>query len=310
MRYSCSHTINSYVFTYNNPEETWSPQAVWDADKPPKRLRFLAGQFEIAPGTGTRHFQGYVVFNNPQGLPGCRRLLKANGAHFEPRQGTHEQALTYVSKEETREPGCHHEAFGDPPEQGARHDLDDLFDTIQSGASERDIVLKHFGSYVKYSTGIRRAVAALAPRRTEYSPPKCYYIWGAAGTGKTRAVYESYDWESIFSVSLATPGAVWFDGYDPRRHKVVIFDDYYHHFRFYYLLQLLDGYPVSAPVKGSFINFCPDRVYITSNISLGEQYPNIPDAKSLWRRFRRVVYVENDRWIFCSLHNPVPTLNQ
>lgn len=299
----------AYVFTFNNPPQDWSPQKVWEKDQqgPSQRIQFLAGQFEIG-NSGTRHFQGYVVFHNPQGLPGCRRLLQCPNGHFEPRQGTHQQALVYVSKEDTREPGAEPFSVGDPPQQGQRSDLIDVQESIASGLSEREVAEQHFSQYVKYHAGIRRYIALTAPRRTSFDPPSCYYIWGPAGTGKTRAVFDLYpgEWDKIYVVPLSQPGSVWFDGYDSRVHETVILDDYYHHFRFYFLLRLLDGYPIYVPVKGGFVPWYPRNIYITANIALDHQYPNIPDALALWRRFRRVLCAHNDRWYICTHHNPVP----
>ncbi len=73
----------------------------------------------------------------------------------------------------------------------------------------------------------------------------------------------------------------------------MIFDDYYHNFRFSFLLQLLDKYPIRVPVKSAFTKFNSGVVIFTSNIPLEEQYPNIPDKESLRRRFTSVVHFDN-----------------
>lgn len=290
---------HSYVFTYNNPEPEWDPEKIWEADlaRPAPKLRYLAGQFEIGD-SGTRHFQGYVVCCNPQGLPGVRRLLQAPTAHYEPRKGTHEQALAYVHKEATRAEGSRSYVFGDPPQQGVRSDLIDLYDSISEGATERDIVEGFFGTYVKYHSGIRRALSVLAPGRSEYSPPEAYYFYGPAGTGKSTAAwhFNAIPWSAIYPVPLSAGSTVWFDGYDPRVHQLMILDDFYSTFKFHFLLKLLDGYPLHLPVKGGFIQASPKYVIITSNVGLDQQYPTIPSRQSLWRRFKRVVCCCRDVW--------------
>ncbi len=238
----------SYVFTHNNPEADWSPEKVWQLDQEANapRIRFLAGQFEVGD-TGTRHFQGYVVFHNPQGLPGCRRLLGGIAPHLEPRKGTHQQAVAYVHKTETREPGAEPFAMGEPPEQGARSDLEDVYESIKEGSSEKELVESHFTSYVKYHAGIRRALAVLSSGlRTEFSPPRSWYLFGASGIGKSRAAWSwlGLEWREIYSVPLSSGSTVWFDGYDPRVHQLILIEDYYHSWKFHFLLKLLDGYPL------------------------------------------------------------------
>lgn len=306
-----SRRFRAYVFTLNNPPEGWDPEEIFAQDKSPTAsgtvadaIRFLAGQYEIGDG-GTRHFQGYICFRNPQGLSGARRLLGDVNPHLEPRKGSHIQALEYCHKVETREPGAGPVLLGDPPAQGERSDLDAISDAIKDGSTEADIAENYFGSYVRYSAGIRRAIALRTPKRS--SGPVAHYYWGGTNTGKSFAAwnFHSDDIENCYAVPLSSGTSIWFDSYQPMKHKVVIFDDYYHSFKFHFLLQLLDGYPIQVPVKGGFIPFRAERVVFTSNIGLHEQYPNIPDQGALWRRFRHVMCVYDDKWVTCSLTNPL-----
>jgi len=76
-------------------------------------MSFLIYQKEAAPTTGTPHFQGYVVFKNPQSLVALRALNGA--AHYEVAQGSAAQNITYCSKEPRLEATV---TFGEPPAQG------------------------------------------------------------------------------------------------------------------------------------------------------------------------------------------------
>lgn len=62
-------------------------------------------------------------------------------------------------------------------------------------------------------------------------------------------------------------------------------------FKLTYLLKLMDRYPMRVPVKGSFVNWVPKKIYITSNYSPKEWFPNAKDehVKALFRRFKKVV---------------------
>jgi len=117
-----------------------------------------------------------------------------------------------------------------------------------------------------------------------------YYFWGAAGSGKTRQVYDQFDdVGELYSAPLSpNGGAVWFDGYVNTYHKAILLDDYYHNYKLTFFLQLLDRYPMKLPVKGGFADIGNVDIYITSNISLENQYPNAPDQQAIRRRFTEV----------------------
>lgn len=59
-------------------------------------MKYAVWQEEIAPQTGTPHLQGYLCLAAATTLKGIKKILP--GAHWEPRRGTHEQAVTYVTK--------------------------------------------------------------------------------------------------------------------------------------------------------------------------------------------------------------------
>ena len=49
--------------------------------------------------------------------------------------------------------------------------------------------------------------------------------WGESGSGKTHEVYEKNKIEEIYKVKYGNSG-VWFDGYQFKKHKVVLFDEF------------------------------------------------------------------------------------
>lgn len=106
--------------------------------------------------------------------------------------------------------------------------------------------------------------------------------WGPTGAGKTRAVYDNLPSpESIY----VHPGGPWFDGYDSQ--PIVLFDDFGgSEFKLTYLLKLLDRYPMRVPVKGGFVSWCPQEIYITSNHAPVSWFPNAKEehVRALMRR--------------------------
>jgi len=52
-----------FVFTYNNPPDEMSSDKLMSLLRKINTIRYLAFQLEIAPDTGTPHYQGYMEFN-------------------------------------------------------------------------------------------------------------------------------------------------------------------------------------------------------------------------------------------------------
>ena len=85
-----------WCFTINNPDFSAHP------DQDPNRwkdVEFCVYQKEKGL-SGTPHLQGYVGFQVRKRFRSVHRMCLT--AHFEPRRGTHAQALAYVTKKETR----------------------------------------------------------------------------------------------------------------------------------------------------------------------------------------------------------------
>lgn len=53
---------------------------------------------EVAPTTGTRHYQGYVVFDRMQRLSAMKKIMPP-GCHLEPAVGTTAENVVYCSKD-------------------------------------------------------------------------------------------------------------------------------------------------------------------------------------------------------------------
>nr|WAE42589.1 MAG: replication associated protein [Cressdnaviricota sp.] len=120
----------NYVFTLNNPLGDLDLSslthvvkgAVWQKEK---------GE------SGTVHYQGYVRFKKQMSLLQLKALQPLLGAHWEPRKGTHSQALEYCIKESTRVSGPWY--FGDIVlSSGKRNDLDSFLDAVKDGMTETD----------------------------------------------------------------------------------------------------------------------------------------------------------------------------
>jgi hypothetical protein len=166
--------------------------------------------------------------------------------------------------------------------------LEELKESILAKRPLKEIALDHFSSFVKYQRGINAARYVLAEKRDWICSVVVY--WGRTGSGKTRSVYDNLSSKEDLYVH---PGGAWFDGYDA--HPIVLFDDYAgSEFKLQYLLKLIDRYPMQVPVKGGFVSFIPQEIYITSNLNPEDWYRNAhPEhVSAMFRRFTNIVHFQ------------------
>lgn len=229
---------------------------------------------EVCPTTGRKHNQSYIEFHGRKRFSQVVNCI-GGSSHIEARKGSANANRDYCSKE-----GSYQE-WGDisKPAQGRRTDLEALQKSLQEGKSILEISESHFGEFLRYGKMIREYYNLHSVPRTWKTI--CWVLYGKTGTGKTKYVYDKFPTNEIYS----HPGGMWFDGYHGQ--EICIFDDFGgSEFKLTYLLKLLDRYPMKVPVKGSFVNWCPKEIYITSNHHPTEWYPNAKEehVKALMRR--------------------------
>lgn len=230
--------------------------------------------------SGTPHLQGYVEFPTRIRLTRARALLP--NAHLENRRGSAIQARDYCMKdgnfEETGE--ISH------PHQGARTDIEELKISLNNKRTLKEISQDHFGQFLRYERSIKSFKFIHSTPRDPNNPPEVYCFWGKTGVGKTRLVWELAETpENVW----VYPGKGWFDGFED--HKIALFDDFRgSSMELHLLLQVLDRYPLKVRIKGSHVNWNPEKIYLTSNLHPQDWYPNV-DSESraaLLRRFNEI----------------------
>lgn len=124
-----SQQSRNWMVTWNNP-----PFQGTDLEIERKLEDFFVGQltsedwsycsWQLERGqSGTLHVQAYVQFAGNKRLASLRALWP--GCHAEVRRGSHEQAVEYTSKEDTRiQGGVHHEHGEARNRPGRRRDLE------------------------------------------------------------------------------------------------------------------------------------------------------------------------------------------
>ena len=117
-----------------------------------------------------------------------------------------------------------------------------------------------------------------------------YYLYGASGAGKTRGIYQKHPAEDICRITdYGGKNGVRFDAYHGQ--PVLVFEEFHSQIPIESMLNYLDIYPLTLPARYSDKTACYTTVYITSNISLEDQYPDIQRYKlETWRAFLRRIH--------------------
>lgn len=230
---------------------------------------------------GTPHLQGYVCLRSRARLNQLRQYI-SDRAHFEIARGTPSQAADYCKKD-----GNYAEFGTIPKQKGTRSDLLAVQERIKQGATRDQIRDEFFNIYAKYPRAIELYIADLQqPREWE---TEVIVFWGKTGKGKTKAVFDFIARDKIY----IHPGDQWFDGYNGQ--PVALFDDFNgSEFKLSYLLKLLDRYPMKVPIKGSYVNWVPKHIFITSNKDPKEWYSGAHEEQrnALFRRIKSIRHFE------------------
>lgn len=293
------NTIKSrcYVFTCNNPSPTdvvtWR-SLVERNDK----VRFVGFGFETGD-SGTTHMQGVLCWTTGQTMVACKKIDAR--AHFEKMRGTFDEAVTYCKKD-----GVYEEYGTQPPGQGKRTDIDDLWADMREDMPMAEVADKHFGQFLRYSRGLADY------RRLKSKPrlrgaPMILWLWGPTGTKKTltmRALVSEH-MDNTYFLNGSVSGTWWY-GYNTQR--IVVMDDLRGNWMPHHqLLRVLDSTPMTVAYKGGTQVLVADIYIITTNRSPNELYENDP-AGALARRVADFAWVyevyktETRVWSWPNVH--------
>lgn len=229
-------------------------------------VRYAVYQEEICPQTLRPHIQGYLECSSSIRGPRLRKyaFYGSERASFRIANGTREQNIEYCTKEESRKPDTAPHFYGRNPQPGRRTDIDDLKRRLDEGQDLRTISEDCFSLYLKYNTGIGKYLQLHQENR---SWKTCVTVFiGPPGCGKSRRV-QSEAPDAYWKLR-----GIWFDGYDPERHRDVVLDDFYGWIPYDLLLRIMDRYPCFVETKGSACSFKARNLYITSNATYENWY--------------------------------------
>lgn len=253
-------------------------------------VRFAIWQLEECPDSGKWHYQGYIELLAPRNFEFLKKHYFHNSTSFRKCDGNQKQNIDYCTKTETRLAGPW--KYGTPAEPGQRKDLQELVEKVKNGSSDVDLLdestLPAFAKYYKFVDRVRSAV--LFEKSKTFRKVETFVLIGPAGTGKTKTVFEREKIDGVYTLSLDTNNAAWFDGYTGQ--KTLLIDEFYGWLKYSDLLRILDGYQYRLNIKGSTSWALWDKVFITSNKSPDLWYPNMGLSDALRRRIFSIEIIE------------------
>ena len=136
--------------------------------------------------------------------------------------------------------------------------------------------------------------------RTE--APKCVWLWGESGAGKSHKLFKEYakvEWMSTGELYLFDPGTKWFDGFNPLRCKTLGINEYRGQVAFGTLMAWADKWPCNVPVRcRQDVPLKFDTLCITSIFHPKDVYKKtLEDEGEPWAQFQRrftIVHVVKD----------------
>ena len=219
-------------------------------------------------------------------------------AHIEPVRGSCRENRDYIRKEgkwadtakaETRVEGTFVE-FGELPTEAQEKapKMAQVLQDVEDGKSTKEIIKENpnFAFKGRDIDSLRETLVS-DQFRYENREVKVHYLYGDSGTGKTRSIYEAHPAADICRITdYGTKGSIRFDAYHGQ--PVLVFEEFHSQIPIAAMLNYLDIYPLMLPARYNDRVACYTTVYITSNVPLDQQYPEIQKCKmETWRAFLR-----------------------
>ena len=262
------------------------------------------GQLEEGSEDGYRHWQ-LLIDGGKSPIRFSTLKNKLPTAHLEPRRGPIQQAIDYVTKEETRvyeEPRLEHGTIRHSDERGRRKDVEVVREAVlEKGLSTDEILLQvpeaaHMTSFVEKLVAARERTQNSAPREIEV-----LWLYGPPGTGKTSLAVD-IGGDDFYRVSdYSHP----FDSYAGE--KTLILDEFDGSMPLSLVLNILDVWPMMLPARYVDRVAAYSKVVLVSNEAPWSFYSwaAASQRQALARRINTIMYVDAS-----GAHNATHKLNK
>lgn len=181
----------------------------------------------------------------------------------------------------------------------------DVRDAVHAGKRMRELV--EDDDLIEPALKYHRAASFLLSLAIRRRPvlPNIVFLYGPPGCGKT---YEVIQKDDVWATPLGK--SFWFDGYCD--HTNCLIDEYSGQFPLRDYLRLTDAYSIKVPIKGDFVWFEPESIWITSNVHPFRWYDwteKHGDRRvqflALYRRFTTIIHWDSSGSRRTELHRPV-----
>lgn len=283
----CSKTTQSRSWMATVSAEKMSRKEIEEALEAYSYL----GQLEEGEEDGYRHWQ-LLIDGGKSPIRFSTLKNKLPTAHLEPRRGPIQQAVEYVTKEETRvseEPRLEHGTIRHSDETGRRKDVEIVREAVLEKGLSTDEILLQVPEAARMTSFVEKLVAARErSRHTKPRQLKVIWLYGPPGTGKTSLAVEMGGKSYYRVTDYQHP----FDSYSGE--EVLILDEFDGEMRLSTLLNVLDIWPTMLPARYADRVAAYNQVVLVSNEAPWSFYSwETPSRRqALARRINTIMYVD------------------
>lgn len=283
-----------YLLTINNPQDKGlTHDALKLTLSTMKSVIYWVMSDEMGGETATYHTHVFFACKAPMRFSTVKNRFP--DAHIDTAYGSSQENHDYVLKEgkhaksekgATKVSGTQEE-WGEMPDDtkaGRSALYAALYEMVSAGLTNFEIIDKN-PDYVPMVDKIDRLRLTIYQEKykEEWRNLEVTYISGPTGLGKTRGIMEGFGYSNVFRVTDYDHP---FDTYGIE--EVIMFEEFSSSIRIQDMLNYLDGYPCKLPARYSDKQACYTKVFITSNLSLSKQYPNVQkENPEVWEAFLR-----------------------
>ncbi len=247
---------------------------------------------------GTYHTHLFFYCENPVSFNKVKKIF--NTAHIDKCFGTSQENIDYIRKEGKYQNSSKKETniietfeeYGNRPLEIIKKNekiCEQVYQMLKEGYSIPQII-EEYPSYMNKMAQLEQTKQMLLEEKysEEFRKIQVAYIYGETATGKTRYVMDTFGYKNVCKITNYEHP---FDNY--KGQDVLLLDEFHSSLPLNDLLQYLDGYPCKLPARYADKTACFTKVFIVSNISLNEQYPEVQLKKpntynALIRRITKV----------------------
>lgn len=281
----------NWAFTYFADEDILKNyiKKIWKHPDNKECIRYICGGIEMCPTTGKKHIQGWIQTTTKRRMGGIKKILQSKKIHVESLYSTVENNEKYCKKD------GNYITYGKFITQGQRTDLEQFINTLkETGGNLKKCALDNPDLYCRYRSGLKDIAAWIQEESAQdFRKLEVNVLYGPTGTGKTRtALKKCIEKTNEYPYIITGDQMSWWDGYDGQ--KAIIIDEYDSQITCTQMLNILDGYKLRLPIKGSHTWAKYTTVYITSNVppSKWHSMAKTEHRKALMRRITNKTLIE------------------